>query len=167
MAMTDNGGRSGRVLIVDDEPNICALLSATLRLTGFDVKIESWMGVAVPKSTPAPIVKRLEDSMLKAMQDNGDDIFLVDVREINEYEIVSIPGATLIPKGEFLNGSALEKLPQDKRIVLHCKSGARRHKGVAARIQIAEIPSQRAIFRSWHRHLFCLPVRQSDPGTLA
>ena len=42
-----------------------------------------------------------------------------------ETEIVSIPGATLIPKGEFLNGSALEKMPQDKQIVLHCKSGAR------------------------------------------
>jgi adenylyltransferase/sulfurtransferase len=62
---------------------------------------------------------------LKAMQDRGDDIFLVDVREPNEYEIVSIPGATLIPKGEFLSGAALERLPQDKRIVLHCKSGAR------------------------------------------
>jgi adenylyltransferase/sulfurtransferase len=59
------------------------------------------------------------------MLDRGDDIFLVDVREPNEYEIVSIPGATLIPKGEFLNGSALEQMPQDKQIVLHCKSGAR------------------------------------------
>ena len=62
---------------------------------------------------------------LKAMLDGDEKIFLVDVREPNEYEIVSIPGATLIPKGEFLNGNALEKLPQDKRIVLHCKSGAR------------------------------------------
>ena len=62
---------------------------------------------------------------LKAMLDRKDDIFLIDVREPNEYEIVSIPGATLIPKDQFLNGSALEKLPQDKRIVLHCKSGAR------------------------------------------
>jgi sulfur-carrier protein adenylyltransferase/sulfurtransferase len=62
---------------------------------------------------------------LKAMLDRDDDIFLIDVREPNEYEIVSIPGATLIPKDQFLNGSALEKLPQDKRIVLHCKSGAR------------------------------------------
>ena len=33
--------------------------------------------------------------------------------------------STLIPKGEFLNGSALEKLPKDKQIVLHCKSGGR------------------------------------------
>lgn len=68
---------------------------------------------------------------LKAMQDNGDDIFLVDVREPNEYEIVSIPGATLIPKGEFLNGSALERLPQDRKIVLHCKSGVRSAEALA------------------------------------
>ena len=63
--------------------------------------------------------------------DAGDNIFLVDVREPNEYEIVSIPGATLIPKGEFVSGAALEKLPQDKRIVLHCKSGARSAEALA------------------------------------
>jgi adenylyltransferase/sulfurtransferase len=62
---------------------------------------------------------------LKKMLDAGDDIFLVDVREPNEYEIVSIPGAVLIPKDKFLTGAALELLPQDRRIVLHCKSGAR------------------------------------------
>ena len=31
----------------------------------------------------------------------------------------------LIPKGEFLMGNALEKMPQDKKIVLHCKTGVR------------------------------------------
>ena len=30
--------RPTRVLVVDDEPNICALLSATLRLTDFEVR---------------------------------------------------------------------------------------------------------------------------------
>jgi adenylyltransferase/sulfurtransferase len=59
------------------------------------------------------------------MLDQGEDIFLVDVREPNEYEIVSIPGSVLIPKDQFLTGLALEQLPQDRRIVLHCKSGAR------------------------------------------
>ena len=68
---------------------------------------------------------------LAAMIDAGDPIFLVDVREPNEYEIVSIPGATLIPKGEFISGAALEKLPQDKRIVLHCKSGVRSAEALA------------------------------------
>ena len=65
------------------------------------------------------------------MLEAGDPIFLIDVREPNEYEIVSIPGATLIPKGEFLSGAALERLPQDQRIVLHCKSGVRSAEALA------------------------------------
>ncbi len=68
---------------------------------------------------------------LKNMMDAGENVFVVDVREPNEYEIVSIPGATLIPKGEFVSGAALERLPQDKRIVLHCKSGARSAEALA------------------------------------
>jgi adenylyltransferase/sulfurtransferase len=44
---------------------------------------------------------------------------------------VSIPGATLIPKGEFVSGAALERLPQDKRIVLHCKTGVRSAEALA------------------------------------
>src|SRR5215831_1702911 len=35
----EGNGRAGRVLVVDDEPNICTVLSATLRLTGFDVRV--------------------------------------------------------------------------------------------------------------------------------
>ena len=37
----------------------------------------------------------------------------------------------LIPKGEFLNGSALEQLPQDKQVVLHCKTGVRSAEALA------------------------------------
>src|SRR5690625_216231 len=65
------------------------------------------------------------DSMLKERTEGTRDFVLVDVREPNEYEINKIPGSVLIPKDEFLNGSALEQLPQDKQVVLHCKSGGR------------------------------------------
>ncbi|CAM5744381.1 hypothetical protein SHIRM173S_06613 [Streptomyces hirsutus] len=57
--------------------------------------------------------------------DEGENIEIIDVREPNEFEIVSIPGARLIPKNEFPMGSALESLPQDKKIVLNCKTGVR------------------------------------------
>jgi adenylyltransferase/sulfurtransferase len=50
---------------------------------------------------------------------------LIDVREPSEFEIVRIPGSVLIPKQGFLDGSALAGLPQDKPIILHCKSGVR------------------------------------------
>jgi two-component system OmpR family response regulator len=36
---TEPGGRAAKVLVVDDEASICALLSATLRLTGFEVRV--------------------------------------------------------------------------------------------------------------------------------
>jgi two-component system OmpR family response regulator len=35
----ERGRHAGRVLVVDDEPNICTVLSATLHLTGFDVRV--------------------------------------------------------------------------------------------------------------------------------
>jgi sulfur-carrier protein adenylyltransferase/sulfurtransferase len=69
-------------------------------------------------------VKQLKE-MLDARDRGEVDFFLVDVREPNEWDIVSIPGAELIPKGEFLNGTALEKLPSDKPVVIHCKVGGR------------------------------------------
>jgi adenylyltransferase/sulfurtransferase len=89
------------------------------------IDYEEFCGAVSEDAQQAAAGATITATELKAMQDRGDDIFLVDVREPNEYEIVSIPGATLIPKGEFLSGAALERLPQDKRVVLHCKSGAR------------------------------------------
>ncbi len=69
-------------------------------------------------------VLELKD-MLDARERGDTDFLLVDVREPAEYEIVRIDGAVLVPKNEFLMGSALEDLPQDKPIVLHCKVGGR------------------------------------------
>jgi adenylyltransferase/sulfurtransferase len=54
-----------------------------------------------------------------------EDFYLVDVREPSEFEIVRIPGSHLIPKQGFLDGTVLASLPQDKPIILHCKSGVR------------------------------------------
>ncbi len=69
---------------------------------------------------------------LKAKMDAGEDFALIDVREPAEYEIVSIPGSRLIPKGDILSGVALADLPQDKEIILYCKSGVRSSEALAA-----------------------------------
>jgi adenylyltransferase/sulfurtransferase len=89
------------------------------------IDYEEFCGTVSEDAQKAAAGSTITASELKEMLDRKDDIFLVDVREPNEYEIVSIPGAVLIPKGEFLSGAALERMPQDKRIVLHCKSGQR------------------------------------------
>jgi molybdopterin/thiamine biosynthesis adenylyltransferase/rhodanese-related sulfurtransferase len=89
------------------------------------IDYEEFCGTVSEDAQKAAAGSTITASELKEMLDRKDGIFLVDVREPNEYEIVSIPGAVLIPKGEFLSGAALERMPQDKRIVLHCKSGQR------------------------------------------
>jgi adenylyltransferase/sulfurtransferase len=95
------------------------------------IDYEAFCGAVSEEAQEAVQGSTITAKDLKNMMDNDENIFVVDVREPNEYEIVSIPGATLIPKGEFLSGAALEKLPQDKRIVLHCKSGARSAEALA------------------------------------
>ncbi|MCB0915216.1 MAG: adenylyltransferase/sulfurtransferase MoeZ [Actinobacteria bacterium] len=63
--------------------------------------------------------------MLDARAAGERDFVLIDVREQGEWDMVRIDGAELIPKGDFYSGAALEKLPHDKQIVLHCKVGGR------------------------------------------
>jgi adenylyltransferase/sulfurtransferase len=68
---------------------------------------------------------------LKVKMDRGDDFLLIDVREASEFEIARIPGSVLIPIGQFIDGSALENLPRDKQIILHCHSGIRSAKSLS------------------------------------
>jgi sulfur-carrier protein adenylyltransferase/sulfurtransferase len=89
------------------------------------IDYEEFCGTVSEDAQKAAAGSTITATELKQMLDRDENIFLIDVREPNEYEIVSIPGATLIPKGEFLSGAALERMPQDRRIVLHCKSGQR------------------------------------------
>ena len=89
------------------------------------IDYDAFCGAVSADAQEAAAGSTITAAELKAMLDREDDIFLIDVREQNEYDIVSIPGAVLIPKDQFLTGAALERLPQDRRIVLHCKSGVR------------------------------------------
>ena len=114
---------SYRTVRVRKDPE-CAICGKNPTITEL-IDYDAFCGAVSADAAEAASGSTISAAELKDMLDRGDDIFLVDVREPNEYEIVSIPGATLIPKDQFLTGAALEKLPQDKQIVLHCKSGVR------------------------------------------
>ncbi len=105
----------------DPECPVCGKNPSVTELIDYD----AFCGTVSEEAQEAAAGSTITARDLKKMLDANEDIFLVDVREPNEYEIVSIPGARLIPKGEFLSGAALESLPQDRRIVLHCKTGVR------------------------------------------
>ncbi|MFJ4092137.1 adenylyltransferase/sulfurtransferase MoeZ [Kitasatospora sp. NPDC089913] len=112
-----------RQVKVRKDPN-CALCGENPTVTEL-IDYEAFCGVVSEEAQAAAAGSTITSKQLKQWQDEEEDIFLIDVREPGEYEIVSIPGAVLIPKNEFLMGNALEQLPQDRKIVLHCKSGVR------------------------------------------
>jgi molybdopterin/thiamine biosynthesis adenylyltransferase/rhodanese-related sulfurtransferase len=109
----------------------CPLCGKNPTITGL-VDYEAFCGTVSEAAQDAVQGSTILATELKAKIDAGEDFLLVDVREPAEFEIVSVPGATLIPKGEILNGSALAELPQDKEIVLYCKSGVRSAEALAA-----------------------------------
>jgi NADPH-dependent 2,4-dienoyl-CoA reductase/sulfur reductase-like enzyme/peroxiredoxin family protein/rhodanese-related sulfurtransferase/TusA-related sulfurtransferase len=63
-------------------------------------------------------------------QQSGNDLFLLDIRTRDEFELGTIEGAINIPLDEVRNN--LDKLPRDKKIVVFCGVGLRAH--VAGRI---------------------------------
>ena len=118
-----------RRLTVRKDPE-CPLCGKNPTITGL-IDYEAFCGTVSEEAQQAAAGSTILASELKAKMDAGEDFLLVDVREPAEYEIVQVPGSVLIPKGEILNGSALAGLPQDRQIVLYCKSGVRSAEALA------------------------------------
>jgi rhodanese-related sulfurtransferase len=55
---------------------------------------------------------------------------LIDVREINEFQQVRIPGSTFLPMSRL--AERYEEIPTDKPVILYCRTGARSAQAVAA-----------------------------------
>ena len=116
-----------REVRIRKDPN-CAVCGPNATVTEL-IDYDAFCGVISDAAAEAARESTISVHELKEMLDaraRGErDFMLIDVREPIEWEIATIDGAEFIPKGEFLDGSALEKLPQDKQIVLHCKVGGR------------------------------------------
>jgi molybdopterin/thiamine biosynthesis adenylyltransferase/rhodanese-related sulfurtransferase len=112
-----------RTVKVRKDPE-CAVCGKNPTVTEL-IDYEAFCGAVSDEALEAAKDSTITPRTLKQWIDQGENISIIDVREPAEYEIVSIPGAKLIPKDQFILGDALAGLPQDKRIVLHCKSGVR------------------------------------------
>jgi adenylyltransferase/sulfurtransferase len=123
-----------RKIKVRKDPNcaICGDNPTVTELIDYDAFCGAVSEAAADAAAGSTISVTQLETMLKERENGERDFVLVDVREPNEYEINKIPGSILIPKGDFLNGSAFEQLPQDKQVVLHCKSGVRSAEALAA-----------------------------------
>ncbi|MGI8683271.1 MAG: adenylyltransferase/sulfurtransferase MoeZ, partial [Mycobacteriales bacterium] len=118
---------SYRTVSVRRDPE-CALCGRNPTVTGL-VDYDEFCGTVSAEAAEAASDSTITAAELKAMFDRDEDFLLVDVREPAEYEIVRIPGSVLIPKGEL--AGRLAELPQDKPIVLHCKTGGRSAEALA------------------------------------
>ncbi len=115
---------SFRKIKVRKDPN-CPLCSENPTQTELLPDYEAFCGVLSDAAEVAVKDSTITVTELASKIAGNDNFYLVDVREPSEFEIVRIPGSHLIPKQGFLDGTVLATLPQDKPIVLHCKSGVR------------------------------------------
>ena len=95
------------------------------------IDYEGFCGAVSEPAAGATISVATLAQWLRERDEGVRDFTLIDVREPSEHEINRIPGSVLIPKGEFVTGEALAKLPRDKPVVLHCKSGGRSAEALA------------------------------------
>jgi molybdopterin/thiamine biosynthesis adenylyltransferase/rhodanese-related sulfurtransferase len=122
---------SYRTITVRKDPD-CVLCGPNATQTDLLEDYEDFCGMVSAEAQAATVDATITAPELKEWQEAGKDFLLVDVREPAEYEIVRIPGSVLIPKGEITSGEALATLPQDRQIVLHCKTGVRSAEALAA-----------------------------------
>lgn len=89
------------------------------------IDYQGFCGMTPPPTVPTLTVQELHDKRQRA-----EDHFLLDVREPDEYESARITGSILIPLGQVTARAA--EIPKDKPVFVHCRSGMRSAKAVAA-----------------------------------
>jgi adenylyltransferase/sulfurtransferase len=120
-----------RTINVRKDPD-CVLCGPRATQTSLLEDYEDFCGAVSVEAQTAAAGAAITATELSEWREAGKDFLLVDVREPAEYEIVRIPDSVLIPKGEIISGEALASLPQDRQIVLHCKTGVRSAEALAA-----------------------------------
>ncbi|MGB7722605.1 MAG: molybdopterin-synthase adenylyltransferase MoeB [Bryobacteraceae bacterium] len=102
---------------------VCGAHPTVTRLIDY----HQFCGVSRQEAAPAQEANvndgEIDVTELKQKLDRGDQFVLIDVREPHEHKIASIPGARLIPLGEF--AKHIGEFDKNAEIVIHCKMGGR------------------------------------------
>jgi adenylyltransferase/sulfurtransferase len=103
---------------------VCGTRPTVTELIDYD----QFCGIVPPAPVSATLnhgVEQISVTDFKRKLDDGEDIFLLDVREPHEFQIASI-GGHLIPLGDL--PSRVGELDPNRDIVVHCKMGGRSQK---------------------------------------
>lgn len=77
---------------------------------------------AADTADPAALEPSIDVATAYSVRENPN-VFMIDVREPDEYAAGHIPGITLIPMGEV--AERLSEIPTDKEVIVTCRSGNR------------------------------------------
>jgi phage shock protein E len=78
---------------------------------------------ASPVQAPSVMTPMSQEALLEHQSKHADHLFVLDVRTPEEFAAGHVPGAVNIPHEQM--AARIGEVPQDKDVVLYCKSGRR------------------------------------------
>jgi sulfur-carrier protein adenylyltransferase/sulfurtransferase len=94
------------------------------------IDYEQFCGVrgGASPAQPAFAGSDITAEQLKKRIDAGENLFVLDVRNPNEFAICRIPGTVPLPLPEL--PARVAEVPKDREVIVHCKSGMRSAKAI-------------------------------------
>jgi len=101
------------------------------------------------------MVRQILPHDVKARLDAGEAVYLLDVRQPEEYELARLPGSHLIPLGELPHRAAEVEPPAGATVVVYCHHGVRSLSGAAILQQFgfANVASMAGGIDAWSVHI--------------
>lgn len=114
---------SGKILLIDSYSMAITQIKISDQNARENIKslinYDEFCGLKTDKQA---LMKEVTVQELKEMIDSKADFQLIDVREPHEFDICNLNGE-LIPQGDI--PAHADKISKDKKVVIHCRSGAR------------------------------------------
>jgi sulfur-carrier protein adenylyltransferase/sulfurtransferase len=149
--------QSWDTLTVRKDPD-CAVCGPSPTVTELvDYEVFCGVGPGAAPAVPTVTARELADALAGGTPPDLP-LTLVDVRGPDERAIASIPGAVAVHLDELRSGAGVARVPFDRAVVVHCKSGARSAEAVRILLDAGhpDVRSLEGGVLAW--------VRDVDPG---
>ena len=99
--------------------------------------------------------RQMRVTELKAMLDAGEPVYLLDVRQPEEYALCRLPGGVLIPLGELPRRVDEVTPPEGATVVVYCHHGVRSLSGAVMleRAGLADVANLAGGIDAWSLHV--------------
>ena len=114
-----------KIILIDDDGTTArdtANMMQSFGLNTFYLKdgMKDWDKEVIKGNPPSSIDS---NNLWKSIQDSQNNLFLLDVRDADEFSDFSIPGSVNIPLQDIFRKETISKIPKNKKIVTICPHG--------------------------------------------